>query len=60
MDRIGSTIPNALALCAASVFFGGVFCALSFAAAARLAQFVPLFAAGELGLFAIQVGTISN
>lgn len=55
LDLIGSTIPNALGLCAAAVFAGGVFCALSFAAAQSLAQFAPLFAAGELGLFALQV-----
>jgi hypothetical protein len=54
LDRIGSSVPNALLLCAAAVAGGGVFCALSFAAAGSLATFGPLFALGELGLFAIQ------
>lgn len=55
LDRVGSSIPNACRLCAWAVAAGGVFCALSFAAARNLLQFAPLFAAGELGLFAIQV-----
>lgn len=54
LDRIGSSVPNALLLCAAAVGAGGLFCALSFAAARSLASFAPLFALGELGLFAIQ------
>jgi hypothetical protein len=54
LDRIGSSVPNALLLCAGAVGAGGLFCALSFAAAGSLASFAPLFALGELGLFAIQ------
>lgn len=54
LDRMGSSIPNACRLCAASVTIGGIFCALSFAVSRSLLQFAPLFAAGELGLFAIQ------
>jgi hypothetical protein len=57
LDRIGSSVPNALLLCAAAVGAGGLFCALSFAVAGSLATFGPLFALGELGLFAIQACT---
>ncbi len=55
LDRMGSSIRNALALCAAAVAAGCLFCGLSFGVAATLGQFAPLFALGELGLFAIQV-----
>lgn len=60
LDRIGSSVPNALLLCAGAVGAGGLFCALSFAAAGSLASFAPLFALGELGLFAIQARTCSG
>lgn len=55
LDRVGSSISNACRLCAYAVTLGGIFCALSFAVSTSLLQFAPLFAAGELGLFAIQV-----
>mmetsp|Transcript_10894 Transcript_10894/g.32645 ORF Transcript_10894/g.32645 Transcript_10894/m.32645 type:complete len:526 (-) Transcript_10894:2458-4035(-) len=54
LDRVGSSIPNACRLCAGCVALGGVFCALSFAAARGLPQFTPLFVLGQMNLFAIQ------
>lgn len=55
LDKVGSSIPNACRLCAGCVVLGGVFCALSFAAARGLPQFTPLFVLGQMNLFALQV-----
>ena len=55
LDRIGSSIRNALLMCAGGMVVGGAMVALSFGAAARLWQFIPLFALGEFAWFATQV-----
>ena len=54
LDRIGSSIRNALLMCAGGMVIGGVCVALSFGTAAGLWQFIPLFALGEFAWFATQ------
>ena len=54
LDRVGSSIRNALLMCAGGMLIGGVCVALSFGIAARLWQFIPLFALGEFAWFATQ------
>ncbi|KAK9814346.1 hypothetical protein WJX72_004257 [[Myrmecia] bisecta] len=54
LDRIGSTMPNALLLCAVGLLIGCGFIIFSFAVPRSLALFIPFFAIGELGLFCIQ------
>ncbi len=59
LDRIGSTIRNALLMCAGGMVIGGVCVALSFGTAAKLWQFIPLFGLGEFAWFATQARTCS-
>ena len=54
LDRIGSTIRNALLLCAGSMLVGSALVALAFGLAGRLWQFIPLFGAGQFAWFAMQ------
>jgi hypothetical protein len=56
LDRLGSSIPNALGVCGWAAAAGCLFVALSFVLPRTLGGFVPLFALGELALFATQVG----
>ena len=58
LDRIGSTIRNALLLCAGSMVLGSALVALSFGVAGQLWQFIPLFGAGQFAWFAMQVRTL--
>ncbi len=59
LDRIGSTIRNALLMCAGGMVIGGVCVALSFGTAGKLWQFIPLFGLGEFAWFATQARTCS-
>ena len=58
LDRVGSSIRNALLMCAGGMLIGGVCVALSFGIAAKLWQFVPLFALGEFAWFATQARSL--
>ncbi|KAA6424015.1 MAG: sugar transporter spinster transmembrane [Trebouxia sp. A1-2] len=54
LDRVGSTMRNALTICCISNVLGALLLVASFAAASSFAMFVPYFAVGQLALFSIQ------
>lgn len=54
LDRVGSTMRNALVICCISNVVGALLLVASFAAASSFAMFVPYFAVGQLALFSIQ------
>lgn len=54
LDRIGSTMSNALLLCAASVATGMVLILFAFTVCSSFGGFIFFLALGELGLFAAQ------
>lgn len=53
LDRIGPTIPNSFKLLTTATFVGTVFCFAAFMSR-TLVLFIPLFALGELFIFATQ------
>ncbi|CAL8463948.1 g3483 [Coccomyxa elongata] len=54
LDRMGSTMGNALTICAAGMAFGAVLIILAFGVTTSLLGFVPPFAAGQFAIFGIQ------
>ncbi|KAL0039798.1 hypothetical protein WJX77_008229 [Trebouxia sp. C0004] len=54
LDRVGSTMRNALVICCISNVLGALLLVASFAAASSFGMFVPYFAVGQLALFSIQ------
>ncbi|KDD76841.1 major facilitator superfamily protein [Helicosporidium sp. ATCC 50920] len=54
LDRVGSSVRNALVLCGASLLCGGVLLTAAFALAPTYVSFMAVIAAGELGLFMSQ------
>ncbi len=58
LDHIGSSLRNANLICAGSCLLGFVLVIPAFSATRTFAQFMGVFALGQLSLFVLQVGKL--